>query len=459
MRKEENRTRKQWLSRSLILLMLIALIPQGRAMAEGVEMKFTLNQKRYTVNEIPTIMDAAPVSISGRTLLPVVYVATPLGADVQWEAATKKVSIFSGEGNIELWIGRSNANINGLSLPIDADNPAVKPLIMQGRTMLPLRFVAENLGCEVDWDPLTKEITIRSGGAADPGDEIARINKDKTPGDEDKKDEKKENKIEKIDTGKLTEIAIKDPALKIPDAMKDEKKDEGEGKKDEKKEPDKGFKEEIDALRLLEEEKHQRKAAHTSLTYLDIGIGSTMEEAIGQVKDFPLDHHVHEKIGAQFVYYADEDPEKKTAVGNLNHGLPEAKRLVIKGVWQDYPAKGEELPIRDLCILEGPLTKEQEQLLGSTLLFDHDGPSYWLLRGLNLNEGADGDKLYLMTLFTSPGKPRPFIKELLLISDLNLKPEGWEVVRYAGKFEPADLNKGTGGPPLYLIMKRGPEEK
>jgi len=43
---------------------------------------------------------------------------------------------------------------------IDPSKPNVVPEIINGRTMLPLRFVAEALGCEVKWDDATKTITI-----------------------------------------------------------------------------------------------------------------------------------------------------------------------------------------------------------------------------------------------------------------------------------------------------------
>jgi len=44
------------------------------------------------------------------------------------------------------------AKVNGVDTPIDPTNPKVVPMIISGRTMLPVRFVAENLGCKVDWD-------------------------------------------------------------------------------------------------------------------------------------------------------------------------------------------------------------------------------------------------------------------------------------------------------------------
>jgi hypothetical protein len=59
-----------------------------------------------------------------------------------------------------LWIGKSQAHVNGKSVAIDSQNAKVVPLIMSGRTMLPVRFVAEQLGADVQWDPAARSITI-----------------------------------------------------------------------------------------------------------------------------------------------------------------------------------------------------------------------------------------------------------------------------------------------------------
>lgn len=58
------------------------------------------------------------------------------------------------------WIGSSTAKLNGSPIQIDPQNPGVKPLIVNGRTMLPMRFVAEKLGCGVEWLPDTKQIKV-----------------------------------------------------------------------------------------------------------------------------------------------------------------------------------------------------------------------------------------------------------------------------------------------------------
>ncbi len=65
-----------------------------------------------------------------------------------------------GGHTVVLWIGKSSATVDGTVTPIDAANAKVVPEIINGRTMLPLRFVSESLGCLVDWVDATKTITI-----------------------------------------------------------------------------------------------------------------------------------------------------------------------------------------------------------------------------------------------------------------------------------------------------------
>lgn len=123
-------------------------------------LKLQIGSKTMYVNDLPQEIDVSPIIIEGRTYLPIRYVVEPLGAEVNWDSNERKVTISLKEKVIELWIGKNKGRVNGIETPIDPNNPKVVPLIIQGRTMLPIRFVAENLGCKVDWDPNTKTITI-----------------------------------------------------------------------------------------------------------------------------------------------------------------------------------------------------------------------------------------------------------------------------------------------------------
>ncbi len=99
-----------------------------------------------------------------RTVVPIRAIVEALGGTISWDGTERKVTINFKETIIELWIDNPKARVNGTEVWIDADNHNVKPIIINDRTMLPLRFVAESLGCEVGWNPDTKTITITYGG-------------------------------------------------------------------------------------------------------------------------------------------------------------------------------------------------------------------------------------------------------------------------------------------------------
>ncbi|MDI6861581.1 MAG: stalk domain-containing protein [Caldisericia bacterium] len=125
-----------------------------------IVLKLTIGNKIMLVNDREQEIDVPPQIIEGRTLLPIRWVAEPLGANVGWDPNEKKVTVSLKDITIELWIGKNIARVNGINTPIDQNNPKVVPMIISGRTMLPVRFVAENLGCKVDWDPTTKTVII-----------------------------------------------------------------------------------------------------------------------------------------------------------------------------------------------------------------------------------------------------------------------------------------------------------
>jgi len=118
----------------------------------------------FTVNGETRTLDSPPIIKNSRTLLPIRAVIEALGGTVGWDAIERKVTVTLGSITIELWIGKSIAKVNGVDTPIDSTNSKVVPEIINSRTMLPLRFVTEKLGCDVQWDGTTKTITIKYGG-------------------------------------------------------------------------------------------------------------------------------------------------------------------------------------------------------------------------------------------------------------------------------------------------------
>jgi len=124
---------------------------------------FTIGDTNYTVVEageaVEYTMDVAPYIKDGRTFLPVRYVAYALGVsedNILWDQASKKVTVFKGEfRTAQVAIGSKAMMVNGVSVDMD-----VAPEITDGRTMLPIRWMAKALGADIDWDPETREVTV-----------------------------------------------------------------------------------------------------------------------------------------------------------------------------------------------------------------------------------------------------------------------------------------------------------
>ena len=89
-------------------------------------------------------------------------------------ATTAMASEASGQTVITMRLGSPNMTVNGEVKPIDAEGTT--PATSNGRTMLPLRAVAEALGLNVEWDAATQTITLTGGAAAAVVDSVAANN-------------------------------------------------------------------------------------------------------------------------------------------------------------------------------------------------------------------------------------------------------------------------------------------
>ncbi len=136
-----------------------------------IEILFLVDRKLYVLDGTRSSIDVAPIILNDRTYLPARYVIEPLGGQVFWDGEERKVTCKLvapdnaetedyKENVVELWIGKSTAKINGIEVQIDPNNPEVVPTIINDRTMVPMRFLAESLGCSVEWFSETKKIIL-----------------------------------------------------------------------------------------------------------------------------------------------------------------------------------------------------------------------------------------------------------------------------------------------------------
>lgn len=105
------------------------------------------------INGNPVEFDVAPVIEDGRTLIPIRAVSERMGYDVEWDNETEKVRIKNGNETLELFIGKKNYLKNDIQKQADTF-----ARIKDGRTLAPLRLIAEEFGCTVRW--IEEECTV-----------------------------------------------------------------------------------------------------------------------------------------------------------------------------------------------------------------------------------------------------------------------------------------------------------
>ncbi|MDI6860655.1 MAG: stalk domain-containing protein [Caldisericia bacterium] len=91
----------------------------------------------------------------GRTMVPLRFISEAFGAKVEWDGTTKTVTITWGSKTIKLTIGVYIAKVDGKDVKLD-----VAPIIREGRTFVPIRFISEAFGADVKWDATERKITI-----------------------------------------------------------------------------------------------------------------------------------------------------------------------------------------------------------------------------------------------------------------------------------------------------------
>lgn len=102
------------------------------------------------VDEQAIINDVAPVIHNDRTLVPIRVITEALGGQVAWNEAAKEVTLTVNGKEIKMTIGKV------------LEKYGVAPVIIGGRTFVPVRFVADELGAVTTWDDATKTVAIQA---------------------------------------------------------------------------------------------------------------------------------------------------------------------------------------------------------------------------------------------------------------------------------------------------------
>ncbi|MFM9413280.1 stalk domain-containing protein [Peptococcus simiae] len=114
-----------------------------------------IGQSQYWLDGQAHQLDVAPYIHEGRTLVPLRLIAEAYGGEVTWSDERREVEVALGQTRIILPVDENRVTVNGDSRPID-----VSPQIRNGRTFVPIRFIAETVGMQVEYNDQSRTVSI-----------------------------------------------------------------------------------------------------------------------------------------------------------------------------------------------------------------------------------------------------------------------------------------------------------
>ena len=125
---------------------------------------------RVSLDDEEIIFDVTPQIIDGRTLVPMRAIFESLGLNVTWEAETKTAIGKNSKDTISFTVGAKEANVNGSLMGLD-----VPASIIDGRTMIPLRFLSESMGYNVVWVADSKLVLLSKSTVVEWRNQVASL--------------------------------------------------------------------------------------------------------------------------------------------------------------------------------------------------------------------------------------------------------------------------------------------
>lgn len=115
------------------------------------------NDITVKIGEQPIVFDVPPQIINNRTMVPMRKIFETLGATVEWNPSTKTIKAEKAHTTITLTIDDPKMSVNDNIVTLD-----VPACLVNNRTFVPIRAIAEAFKTEVSWDETTKTVSISS---------------------------------------------------------------------------------------------------------------------------------------------------------------------------------------------------------------------------------------------------------------------------------------------------------
>ncbi|WWM60757.1 copper amine oxidase N-terminal domain-containing protein [Paenibacillus tundrae] len=115
-----------------------------------------VNSKTLKINDETTNMDTTPVLWKNTTYIPLRFLSEGIGATVKWDKKAQQVTVMAGNDTLEFWVNNNVMEVNGVKKNVGSTVFVNK----DGRTQVPLRFIAELLNWDVKWAQKDGSITL-----------------------------------------------------------------------------------------------------------------------------------------------------------------------------------------------------------------------------------------------------------------------------------------------------------
>lgn len=116
---------------------------------------FAEDDVKVIVNGKEVVFDQKPIIDNNRTLVPLRAIFEALGASVGWDNDTNSVIATKDDTVIFMQIGHNKLFKNNEAIELD-----VPPKLVNDRTLVPVRAIAESFNLNVSWDDATQTVTI-----------------------------------------------------------------------------------------------------------------------------------------------------------------------------------------------------------------------------------------------------------------------------------------------------------
>lgn len=150
---------------TLLMTLMLCLVIAFPASAETKTIILKIGNPKMTVNgqqrEIDPGRATKPLIVNGRTLVPIRTIVEAMGGSIAWDAKLQEIVMAANNKNIRMHLNNLYAQTRANAATIWTDiKMDVPPKSINGRTMVPLRVVSEQLGAKINWNATTKTITI-----------------------------------------------------------------------------------------------------------------------------------------------------------------------------------------------------------------------------------------------------------------------------------------------------------